>query len=202
MKITTKKLTDLHSPARNVRKHSEKQIEEYVRSVTMFGQIRPLVVDEAGEILAGNGLFMALQKMGAEECACYVMAGMTEAQKKKLMLADNRVYELGITDMDAFEEIIKDLDGDIDVPGWDDDLLAMMNAAAADVDDVVNSYGSFGEGDVGRIADRPSAVTGSTQPAAPAPATAPAVETAPTGQDGAEVQRYIVCPKCGERICL
>ena len=30
MKITTKKLTDLHSPARNVRKHSEKQIEEYV----------------------------------------------------------------------------------------------------------------------------------------------------------------------------
>ena len=66
MKITVKKLSDLHKPARNIRRHSDKQITEYVRSIEMFGQIKPLVVDENGEIIAGNGLFEALTRMGAK----------------------------------------------------------------------------------------------------------------------------------------
>ena len=66
MKITVKKLADLHKPAHNIRRHSDKQITEYIRSVEMFGQIKPLVVDEHGEIIAGNGLFEALSRMGRE----------------------------------------------------------------------------------------------------------------------------------------
>lgn len=66
MKITVKKLADLHKPAHNIRRHSDKQITEYIRSVEMFGQIKPLVVDEHGEIIAGNGLFEALTRMGRE----------------------------------------------------------------------------------------------------------------------------------------
>ena len=60
MKITVKKLSDLHKPARNIRRHSDKQITEYVRSIEMFGQIKPLVVDENGERL----LKRAFDKMG------------------------------------------------------------------------------------------------------------------------------------------
>lgn len=33
-------------------------------------------------------------------------------QKKKLMMADNKVYELGFTDTDAIEQLVKELDGD------------------------------------------------------------------------------------------
>lgn len=59
MKITVKKLSELHKPAHNIRRHSEKQLTEYIRSIEMFGQVKPLVVAEDGEIIAGNGLYPA-----------------------------------------------------------------------------------------------------------------------------------------------
>ena len=167
----------------------------------MFGQIKPIIVDEKGEIIAGNGLFMALTHMGRETCDCYVLTGLSEKQKKKLMLADNRVYELGITDMDVFDEIIKELGGDIDVPGWDEDLLSMMNAAAEDVDEIVSGYGSYEESDVGRLAQQKNtADTPTLAPAQTPVATVPAAPP-PDGSQG-QIQRIIVCPKCGEQICL
>lgn len=58
MKITVKKLSELHKPAHNIRRHSEKQLTEYIRSIEMFGQVKPLVVAEDGEIIAGNGLYL------------------------------------------------------------------------------------------------------------------------------------------------
>ena len=66
MTITTMKLSDLVKPERNVRIHTEQQIKEFERSIRMFGQIRPIVVDEANTILAGNGLYDTLVKMGFE----------------------------------------------------------------------------------------------------------------------------------------
>lgn len=52
MNVTVKKLTELRLADKNIRRHTEKQLKEYVRSVNMFGQIRPLIVDDAGIILA------------------------------------------------------------------------------------------------------------------------------------------------------
>lgn len=207
MNITTKNLSDLHTPERNVRRHTDKQIGEYVRSLKMFGQVKPIVCDESGEIIVGNGLYQAMLQMGAESCECYVITGLSDAQKKKLMLADNRVYELGITDTDAFQEIIKELEGDIDVPGWDEDLLTVMNAATADVDEIVKGYGAFEQEAVNRLADRPAPAEAYQSPApatAPAPAAAPITEPSeePGLPERADVQRVIICPKCGERICL
>lgn len=63
MKQLTMKLKDLVRPERNIRIHTEKQLEEFERSVRMFGQIRPIVVDENNTILAGNGLYETLLRM-------------------------------------------------------------------------------------------------------------------------------------------
>lgn len=199
MKIVKKPITELRPMEKNVRRHTDKQLKEYVRSIEMFGVIKPLVVDETGLILTGNGLYFALKSMGVEECDCYVMAGLTEAQKKKLMLADNRVYELGITDTAIFDDIIKELDGDIDVPGWDADLLEMLNASVKDANDMVSSYGVYGQTEVAAVSgkervdhtDPPPAMAG---PAAVSPTE---TETAPV-----QTERVVICPKCGERICL
>lgn len=198
MKVVSKPLSELRRMEKNIRRHPEKQIKEYVRSLKMFGQVKPVVIDETGLILAGNGLFEALQSMGAETCQCYVMKGLSPAQKKKLMLADNRVYELGVTDTSIFDEIIKELEGDLDVPGWDADLLEMLNASIADANDIVENYGVYDPSEV-------EAVTGRERPAvSAAPATQSSEAQQPTSQAPAPPQepRVIVCPKCGERICL
>ena len=201
MEITVKKLSELRPATKNVRRHTDKQIAEYIRSLDMFGQIKPIIADEHGEIIAGNGLYQALVQMGKETCDCYILSGLSENQKKKLMLADNRVYELGITDMDAFDEIIRELGNDIDVPGWDEDLLSMMNAAAEDVDDIVNGYGSYEEADVSRLAERKAPDNVPTSAPVETPVATPQVAPQPEGSQG-QVQRVIVCPKCGEQICL
>lgn len=117
----------------------------------MFGQVKPLVVAEDGEIIAGNGLYEALLRMGRETCDCYVMVGLTDVQKKKLMMADNKVYELGFTDVDAIEELVKELDGDVDVPGWDADLLEMLNSTEDEADEMIGSYGEFPESEISSI---------------------------------------------------
>ena len=198
MKVVQKKLADLHVMEKNIRRHTEKQLKEYVRSIQMFGQFKPLVVDENGQILAGNGLFYALQNMGAEKCDCYVMEGLTEAQKKKLMLADNRVYELGFTDTAIFDEIIRELDGDVDVPGWDADLLEMLNASVREATEMVENYGVYESGEVEAVNSKERPAEDHTPGAQP-----PAQQTAPQAEaPHAETERVIICPKCGERICL
>lgn len=206
MEITVRNLSDLRLAEKNVRRHTDKQISEYIRSLEMFGQIKPIIVDETGEIIAGNGLYQALVQMGRETCDCYVISGLTANQKRKLMLADNRVYELGVTDMDVFESIIKELNGDVDVPGWDEDLLEMMTAVTEDIDEIVSDYGNYDEADVSKISERtvssaPQPVTTASQPAV-TPAQSATSPTQAADASPAQAQRVIVCPKCGERICL
>ena len=189
-------------------------------------------MDEHGEIIAGNGLFEALTRMGRETCDCYVVTGLTDVQKKKLMMADNKVYELGFTDTDAIEQLVKELDGDTDVPGWDADLLKMLDSTIEEADEIVNDYGSFPDTEVANMNRRPVEehipyadtpiypVTPPSDETPPAPAQPaaqpPAAVSADTGvstytphdspaqpsQSGDDGRRYIICPKCGERICL
>ena len=96
MEVITMKLADLRKPEKNVRIHTEQQLKEFRRSVEMFGQIRPIVVDEKNVILAGNGLYDTLAAMGKDTAEVYRYDNLTENQKKKLMIADNKIFSLGI----------------------------------------------------------------------------------------------------------
>lgn len=205
MKVTVKKLTELKPTEKNIRRHSQKQITEYVRSIKMFGQIKPLVVDEAGEIMIGNGLFEALKSMGAETADCYVITGLTEKEKKKLMLADNRVYELGMNDAEMFDEIIRSLEGDVDVPGWDAELLETLNATIQEVNEMVDSYGTYDPEDIQRINSRQDAIPGSTDLPPVPPRNSGNRNPLPENQtqEMANTQptaHTVICPKCGEVI--
>ena len=80
------RIDELRHPEKNIRKHSRKQIEEMKRSLNMFEQFRPIVVDDTNTILCGNGLVIALREMGEEEAEVIQYEGLTENQKKKLMI--------------------------------------------------------------------------------------------------------------------
>ena len=141
MQIVTKKISELKLAEKNVRLHGDRQIKEYIRSVEMFGQIRPLVIDENNVVICGNGLLQAFQQMGKGTAECYIVRNLTKNQKKKLMLADNKIYELGSTDTSAFS--------DIDIPGYDAELLKVLTASVAEATDLINGYGTFSEEKVG-----------------------------------------------------
>lgn len=201
MKTVTKLLSELKRPERNVRMHTDKQLAEFRRSVEMFGQIRPIVIDESNVMLAGNGLYETLLSMGRTTADCYVVDGLTENEKKKLMLADNRIFDLGVDDMKAFDAFIAELGDDLDVPGYDDELLRSLVADQDEVDRMMSSYGLISDEKKDEIvgaaeAYRKEAAAREEQSAS---ATAPDAGSAETAQP---VGKYVVCPKCGEKIWL
>lgn len=139
MKTEKALLTTLKPYPGNPRKHTELQIDEMVKSITQFGQYRPIVVDEGNVILAGHGIAMALTKMGRKDADVLHVVGLTEAQKTKLVLADNKLAELGTPDYDAMFDLLQGLKGDLDIPGFDADSLNML---IANVDGAFESVGA------------------------------------------------------------
>lgn len=201
MRTVTKLLSELKRPEKNVRMHTDKQLTEFRRSVEMFGQIRPIVIDENNVMLAGNGLYETLLSMGRTEADCYVVEGLTENEKKKLMLADNRIFDLGVDDMKAFDEFIEELGDDLDVPGFDDELLRSLVANEAEIDEMMSSYGLITEDKKEEIAG--AAETYRKAEAERASQPEPAPDAAAASAEAAQpVGKYVVCPKCGEKIWL
>ena len=211
MKQLTMKLKDLVRPERNIRIHTEKQLAEFERSVRMFGQMRPIVVDENNIILAGNGLYETLLRMNREEALVYKYEDLTEAQKKKLMIADNKIFSLGIENLDTLNEFLEELEGDLDIPGFDEDILRQMVADADEITEKISEYGTLDEEEVRKIKEanekreQAEATDNGADQETDLPLQAPERQSgsdAGVGQEPAETGRFVICPKCGERIWL
>ena len=217
MNVTTKRLDALKHPKKNVRIHSEQQIRELKRSLEKFGQTRAIVVDEDDTILIGNGLYEAMVSLGYQEATVYVKTGLSENDKKKLMIADNKTYALGIDNLETLNEFIEELQGDLDIPGYDEEILQQMVADADEVTDKLSEYGTLDESEIQKMkeanekreqkaaVDTQSADNGESSPEKPNPQNEqPAEEqnAAETEPVITETRRFVVCPKCGEKIWL
>lgn len=203
MKIEVVKLADLKPLEKNVRKHSEKQIDELVRSLNQFGQTRAIIIDEDNNILIGNGLYMAMKKRGDTKADCSRVIGFTETQKKKLILADNRIYSLGADDYANIEDFINEisLDGDFDIAGFDEAVIKEMTRELDEVNNDVKSYGNIPEGYI-KPQESASSVADSQQDGEEVPASVTYAAPQSMQQTEAKTRRSVVCPSCGEVIYL
>ena len=82
---------DLQPDPRNARTHPKRQIEQLCASIRQFGFTNPVLVDEAGVLIAGHGRLRAAKEIGLPTVPVIELAGLTEAQKKALRLADNKI---------------------------------------------------------------------------------------------------------------
>lgn len=203
MKIVKKQLSELKQAEKNIRMHPDKQIDEYVRSLEKNGQLKPIVIDENNIIWIGNGLYQAMMKAGYKEAYCLLKEGMSETDKKKMMMSDNRIFDLGVDDMAVFDEFILEFKDDLDVPGFDDELLKSLTADAGEVDSMMSSYGLVDDAKKAEMeaakennaAQEPGVATSDNSEYGATPS-----ETAVSNTN--EERRYIICPKCGEKIWL
>lgn len=206
MRLEQVKVKDLITPEINIRKHPDKQIEEITRSYQMFGQIRAVVIDEENNIWAGNGFVEAMRRLEVETVSAYRIVGLTDDQKKKLMLADNKTYALGADNLSVLDDVMKSLT-DFDIPGYDADVLTELYADiepfTPDTPDVGYTYGAVDPTVVQQIAQtqqkRAEAPVEVAKPAAPPQANEVVQEHEP---EKTNVRKYVVCPKCGEKIWL
>ena len=122
MQIVIKKLSELTPYANNARTHSAEQVKQIVASITEFGWTNPVLIDETGSIIAGHGRVMAAQQMSMDEVPCIVLAGLTDAQRRAYVLADNKLALNAGWDDELLRielEALKDLDFDLELTGFD-----------------------------------------------------------------------------------
>src|ERR1700738_2924732 len=76
---------------RNSRTHSKKQIRQIANSIRRFGWTYPILVDETGLVLAGHGRYAAALELGLREVPVIAVSGLSDAEKRALALADNKI---------------------------------------------------------------------------------------------------------------
>ena len=96
---------------KNPRTHSKDQIAQIANSIRKFGWVNPILVDENFEIIAGHGRILAGRELGYETVPVAQLSHLSTAEKRGLLIADNRIAENA---------------------GWDDELLAQIMAELHD----------------------------------------------------------------------
>jgi ParB-like chromosome segregation protein Spo0J len=79
--------------ARNARTHSKKQILQIADSISTFGFLVPILADEGRIIIAGHGRYEAAKLRGLKKVPVIEVKGLSEAKRRALTIADNKIAE-------------------------------------------------------------------------------------------------------------
>ncbi len=86
-------LREIKVSPRNARTHSQAQIRQIADSIQVLGFGSPVLVDECLTLIAGHGRFKAAELLGLGEIPAVQLIGLSEAQKRALALADNKIAD-------------------------------------------------------------------------------------------------------------
>lgn len=148
--------------ANNAKKHPQEQIDLIVRSINEYGFLNPCLIDKDYKVIAGHGRIMAAKQMGMDKVPCLFVEGLTEAQYKAYVLADNKLTEMGEWDMDLVNielETLQDMDFDISLTGFELPDVEVNTDTEEDesifddIEKLEKHYGVPYQGNKSRIAD-------------------------------------------------
>lgn len=129
MKIEQRLIADLIPYINNSRKHSDEQVAQIAASITEFGWTNPILVDGDNGIIAGHGRLLAARKLKMDKVPVIELAHLSEAQKKALIIADNKLALNADWDFELLTLELKTLandDFDLSVLGFNADELAKL----------------------------------------------------------------------------
>lgn len=127
---------------RNARTHSKRQVDQIVASIKQFGFTNPILIDENGVIIAGHGRLLAAKSIGMAEVPTIELIGLSDAQKRALRLADNKIalnagWDLELLKVELGELSSLALDMDLTVTGFSTGELDVLLSSNEDPDDDV-----------------------------------------------------------------
>ena len=114
---------DLSVYAKNARVHPEGQIQSLASAIERFGFTQPIIVNDKLTILAGHARFEAARRIGLDQIPCRVVSGITAAEQKAYVIADNKISEESTWDYDILLDEISSIHG-LDL---DDDLNRLLD---------------------------------------------------------------------------
>ena len=140
--IKNVKVSDLKPYDKNARTHSAEQVSQIMQSIKEFGFTNPLLIDSNYNLIAGHGRLEAIKrlnkvdfaKMPILELPCVICEGLSEAQIKALVIADNKIALNAGWDLDLLADELRELDN----IGFDLDLTGFGNG---EVDELIQVEG-------------------------------------------------------------
>jgi DNA modification methylase len=123
--------------ARNPRTHTEEQVAQIAASIAEFGFVNPVLVGADGVIIAGHARVMAARKLGLSEVPVIVLDHLSQAQRRALVIADNRLAQNAGWDEEMLRvelEALREDDFSLDRLGFED---AEIEALLAESDEAV-----------------------------------------------------------------
>jgi DNA modification methylase len=110
----------------NARTHPDEQVGQIANSIKTFQALRPILVDEHDNVLAGHGILLAHQRLGRTQIAVQVINHLTELQKSAFLVADNQIALQSEWDEQKLSGLIATLEQelhDVSVLGFDPEEL-------------------------------------------------------------------------------
>src|SRR6516165_4209196 len=155
MKIEFTRVRDLRPYPNNARTHSKKQVRQIANSIAKFGFCNPILIDDAGQIIAGHGRVEAAKLLGIDAVPTVRLSHLSEADKRAYVLADNKLAEKA---------------------GWDRKLLAIELQGLIELDVEIELTG-FEMAEIDLLFEEAREVdgTGGPEDSLPEPSPAPAV---------------------------
>lgn len=140
LKIEYKKTQDITPYLNNSRIHDDAQVAQIAASIKEFGFTNPILIDEQNTIIAGHGRHQAAQTLDMEEVPVIKLEGLSEAQRKAYVIADNKIALNASWSIESLEvefQRLKELNFDIGFTGFEAEEIA---ALLKNVDDSEFSY--------------------------------------------------------------
>lgn len=134
-KLEWRNIGEIIPYARNSRTHSEEQVAQIAASIKEFGWTNPVLIDEENGIIAGHGRLAAARKLGHTEIPVIELTGLSEAQKRAYVIADNKLALNAGWDRDLLRIELEELHQDqfkMDLIGFDANELAIAMGLGAD----------------------------------------------------------------------
>lgn len=140
--IAYRSVTELTPDPRNARTHPKRQIEQLKSAIASFGFTNPILIDEVGGLIAGHGRLRAAKELGMDEVPTITLAGLGDAEKRALRLADNKIalgagWDLDLLKLELGELATLDVDLDLTLTGFSNGEIDVILADTPDPDEEI-----------------------------------------------------------------
>ena len=186
----TVELAKLVPYEKNPNVHPIEQIKAIADSIERYGQYYPIIVDEDMRVLCGHGKKLALEHLGRKEGEVKILRGLTDKQKLKIVIEDNKIQSMSYVDFTKIEDIIREV-GEVDIIGFGVDYLdAIINENVKDNMGVDFTQPVERKSNEKQVADIPQEVREEQD------------EEREDIESGMQTARTMLCPHCGKEIYI
>ncbi|MCP3409917.1 DNA methyltransferase [Bradyrhizobium sp. CCGB01] len=148
----------LKAAKKNARIHSKKQIKQIANSILQFGWTYPILADEDLQVIAGHARREAAQQLGLKQVPVLVMRDLSDAAKRALALADNKIpanagwdRKLLAEELGELASLLPECNLSLDITGFE----------PAEIDGLMVDFGDHDVGDPAcRLAEQPTSRRG------------------------------------------